>query len=623
MIPGASIRTQGTQGLRYQATFDASLLTMERGFFMVYGQATLAQLQDVLEDEPMMLNGKPVFKSNNYDQTSETISVVLTGIPESGYAQQISVFAYAFDGVDYIFVPSGITRSIAEVAIKATQMGQGAAVSGVLSTLQSNFHTYGFDEFGNYRVKGIYETDRVKLRTQFIADWNAMFSTTWTALDGSTFHNHAKTGAVGADNLSGSRIYQFFNDSAMSTKWGWFLNYLKGEDGTTWTTRQITAIQGDGTFSGQSNLYEANHLSYSLVNFFNGTNQIGGYTAINFTLPTRYNQVINFNQSIFVSDDSLNLVYTGKAITLPASNALTGYTITGFNDGVTTHNPGASYTVDGNKVLTVSKTAINYGVIFMDGLVEIEDIYTTYTIEAVKSLPDYSKDGYVFLGWYDNPEFTGSVITSIPAGNTGAKTFYGKFESSDNSITYNLNDGGFYQYTSRAAMVNDFLLDFNTFSAKTLTASTFYDGTYHASINWVIDFFNSPTYSSKWAWLRTYIINTGASVSYSGQANLTTNVASTWRSNVWAFLNSAYRSAWPASIDFSISANANGFWSSITKSPVLAYTAGVQHTLEVPFRLGYTFNGWYESVDFSGSPVTVILASESGPKVYYAKWTVL
>ena len=613
MIPGASIRTQGTQGLRYQATFDSSLLMMERGFFMVYGEATLAQLQGVLEDEPMTLNGKPVFKSNNYDQTNETISVVLTGIPESGYAQQISVFAYAYDGVDYIFVPSGVTRSIAEVAIKATQMGQGAAVSGVLSTLQSNFHTHGFDEFGNYRVKGLYETDRVKLRTQFIADWNLMFSTMWVALDGSTFHNHAKTGAAGVDNLSGSRIYQFFNDSAMSTKWGWFLNYLKGEDGTTWTTRQITAIQGDGTFSGQANLYEANHLSYSLVNFFNGTNQIGGFTAINFTLPNRYNQVINFNQSIFVSDDSLNLVYTGNTITLPASNAVTGYTITGFNDGVTTHNPSASYSVVGNLLLTVSKTAINYDVIFMDGLVEIEDIYTTYTIEAVKTLPNYSKDGYVFLGWYDNPEFTGSVITSIPAGSTGAKTFYGKFESSANSITYNLNGGGFYQYTSRAAMVSTFVSDYNAFSTpSSVILSTFYlaDGAKLMSF----------LATQKWAWVRTYILNTGSSIGYAGQASLTGNNTAFWRYNVWAFLNSSKWTSWPASIDFTNSNNANGFWGSITKEPVLAYSTGIQHTLEVPFRLGYTFDGWYESVDFSGSPVTVILNSESGPKVYYAKW---
>ena len=38
-------------------------------------------------------------------------------------------------------------------------------------------------------------------------------------------------------------------------------------------------------------------------------------------------------------------------------------------------------------------------------------------------------------------------------------------------------------------------------------------------------------------------------------------------------------------------------------------------------RLGYTFSGWYASVDFSGEPVTRIEKGETGNKTFYAKWT--
>lgn len=42
--------------------------------------------------------------------------------------------------------------------------------------------------------------------------------------------------------------------------------------------------------------------------------------------------------------------------------------------------------------------------------------------------------------------------------------------------------------------------------------------------------------------------------------------------------------------------------------------------LEEPAKYGYDFDGWYESQDFSGSPVTGIEAFAVGDKVFYAKW---
>ena len=38
------------------------------------------------------------------------------------------------------------------------------------------------------------------------------------------------------------------------------------------------------------------------------------------------------------------------------------------------------------------------------------------TVSKEFELPIPVKEGYVFIGWFDNPEGTGTAITSIPAG---------------------------------------------------------------------------------------------------------------------------------------------------------------------------------------------------------------
>ncbi|MDE7395450.1 MAG: InlB B-repeat-containing protein, partial [Clostridiales bacterium] len=50
------------------------------------------------------------------------------------------------------------------------------------------------------------------------------------------------------------------------------------------------------------------------------------------------------------------------------------------------------------------------------------------------------------------------------------------------------------------------------------------------------------------------------------------------------------------------------------------YEAGVALTLPSATKTGYTFIGWYESSDLSGTAVTEITSSDEGDKTYYAKF---
>ena len=56
---------------------------------------------------------------------------------------------------------------------------------------------------------------------------------------------------------------------------------------------------------------------------------------------------------------------------------------------------------------------------------------------------------------------------------------------------------------------------------------------------------------------------------------------------------------------------------------VTGYTYGVGATLptDVP-RTGYTFKGWYDNENLTGSPVTAIGGTETGNKEYWAKWEI-
>ena len=61
----------------------------------------------------------------------------------------------------------------------------------------------------------------------------------------------------------------------------------------------------------------------------------------------------------------------------------------------------------------------------------------------------------------------------------------------------------------------------------------------------------------------------------------------------------------------------------INSGNVTGYTYGVGATLPTDVtRTGYTFKGWYDNENLTGSPVTAISDTETGNKEYWAKWEI-
>jgi uncharacterized repeat protein (TIGR02543 family) len=142
-IEGAQIRTEGTQGLRFSAKVNDAASVQEKGFYLLKGVATLLDLEEAIaEADPitgaMSFNGKSVFKVVVSGMTPENeFSVVLTGIPEKGYMDDITVIAYATltNSEDLYVLP--VTRSIGRVAILMEQAGDPLpqGVQNVLTSL--------------------------------------------------------------------------------------------------------------------------------------------------------------------------------------------------------------------------------------------------------------------------------------------------------------------------------------------------------------------------------------------------------------------------------------------------------------------------------------------------------
>lgn len=69
-----------------------------------------------------------------------------------------------------------------------------------------------------------------------------------------------------------------------------------------------------------------------------------------------------------------------------------------------------------------------------------------YHVEETVILPTPVRGNVKFLGWYDNPGYTGNPVREIPAGSTGAREYWAKWESDGFAVLFPQKAG--YKVTS-------------------------------------------------------------------------------------------------------------------------------------------------------------------------------
>ena len=289
------------------------------------------------------------------------------------------------------------------------------------------------------------------------------------------------------------------------------------------------------------------------------------------------------------SSDAIQIIVKkGSTFTAPMSGGLTrpdgntGSYFMWLDGNGNSYAPGASVPADVTE-LTVQWTAPTYTVTLNagDGTINSGDV-TSYTYGVGATLPtagDMTYTGHTFKGWYDNENLTGSPVTAIGNTETGNKEYWAKWEANTYTVTLNagggtINNGNVTRYTYGVGAT------LPTAGDMTYTGHTF-KGWYDNE-----NLTGFPV---------TAISNTETG-------------------------NKEYWAKWEANT-YTVTLNAGD--GTINSGDVTSYTYGVGATLPTDVtRTGYTFKGWYDNENLTGSPVTAIGDTETGNKEYWAKWEI-
>ena len=205
------------------------------------------------------------------------------------------------------------------------------------------------------------------------------------------------------------------------------------------------------------------------------------------------------------------------------------------------------------------------------------------------ALQPASRNGYTFLGWYDNASFAGAPVTDFPAMDAAAKTFYAKWSSADSyTVSYTLNDGtpAGHPATNPNTVTSYTVLDPNVTLAPATRTGYDFEGWYDNSGFTGTPITGFPTSDAE---NKHYYAKWSAAKSYTVQWNLNDNTPAGHPAN--------------------------------NPNTVASYTVlDADVTINPATRTGYTFRGWYDNAGFTGTPVTTLRTMDAENKTYYAKW---
>lgn len=259
----------------------------------------------------------------------------------------------------------------------------------------------------------------------------------------------------------------------------------------------------------------------------------------------------------------------------------TGYTFSGWakeSNGEKVYNDSESVinltAVQNDKVyLYAVWTPISYTITYNTKFESIGN--SSYTVRDTVTLPTLSNTGYIFDGWYDNEQYSGEPVTQIDANSTGDKVFYAKWNENSYSVIF--NDG------TNTTQSQEFIYD----EEKALTKNIF-ERIGYTFLGWAKEANGEKVYNDSESIKNLTAVQNGEVYLYA----------------VWA------------PISYTITYNTD--FESVGNE---SYTAENAVNLPVLSHTGYTFDGWYDNLQYSGEPVAQIAANSTGDKSFYAKWS--
>ena len=498
-------------------------------------------------------------------------------------------------------------------------------VTSIASGRSEGVVLYALWELETYKIE--YETNGGEFLTDSVAPLYATFDelvlefindySSFTGISGITAESF-----YGKSNQYG--LYGFFKNEEMATKWNWLLNFVAdmatevGYSGKAYLMLSAGAANFNkysrsnfAAFLQQTHLTKISPIS---MNFENVDSE-----ALWAVCPTKDIQIgIEAQYEYTILDLPLELATPNKDGAFFAgwydNPELTGNPITIIESSVK------------NDITLYAKwTAYNYKNInyVLDGGTLSEDAPTNYVVTVGVDLSNVvpTKDGYKFLGWFDNAEGLGNPITEISKDAEEDITLYALWqdETINFDVTYVLN-GGNTKWDSRDALIAEFLSDFSSIAGKTITAANFTTAAREAEFNALI---KDDAMWAKWKWLFEFIASTDKHEKAPDFYNKVLNDRDgSDPDNKWfltrdfaGFVNKTIGNFWfsVSPVDYSLFVNADGFWNLIETE----YKDVDTNTLLTPYRPYYVFEGWYDNPELTGNPVKVI----ESDCTLYAKWS--
>ena len=203
--------------------------------------------------------------------------------------------------------------------------------------------------------------------------------------------------------------------------------------------------------------------------------------------------------------------------------------------------------------------------------------YTYLTGGRLATGKQIEREGYDFLGWYDNPDYEGEPYSKIYKEEMGDREFYAKWTPTRYKIRYEMNGGPI-----EGASPVEYTIETETFTiGDAVKRGNDFLGWSGTGIEGLTD---------------TITIEQGSTGDLTFRAN--------WKP-----------------ITYSLTYHENG--GSYVNEPATEYTYGDRYVLldgEGIKKRGYDFNGWYDNKYLSGKVYSAINYGDTGDKVFYADW---
>ena len=194
------------------------------------------------------------------------------------------------------------------------------------------------------------------------------------------------------------------------------------------------------------------------------------YGAIDYVMALSYSRNLVFENN-FVAPTVEGLDTTSLGIILPMEKFRDGTVADSLHnyvqkdaEGVAVENgiAGTAWTQGEEYPVLVTKSEFALVLNLNGG--KLENAPTTYQYGEGLVLPEPTRTGYAFKGWFRSANFQGSAVTEISGKDAGDKIFYAKWEPKEYKVTVKVNNGnwgavkglkenGIYKYGEDAELV--------------------------------------------------------------------------------------------------------------------------------------------------------------------------